>query len=208
MARPSSKHLILDIAEELFATQGIDAVSLRQINEELGLSPAAVHYHFKNKALLLNAVLERRLRLEGTREPTLNKMLKAELPVTARHIAEALILPAATIFIEDGKQGEYFVQIIAQVYADKRQVYIKSLPDSFKGSVDQFTSLLPQLNESLPRSLPIASLELRYRFAVISCFDCFANFEALCAGNNIQPSKQEFVESLIQFIANSFIDAV
>src|SRR5262245_40654380 len=49
-------------AERLFATNGIDAVSLRQIAVDAGYrNPAAVQYHFGSKAALLQAILEYRL---------------------------------------------------------------------------------------------------------------------------------------------------
>ena len=46
MARPSARERLLDCAEHLFADHGLEGVSLRAINAEAGLSPAALHYHF------------------------------------------------------------------------------------------------------------------------------------------------------------------
>ena len=47
--RPSTREQILDVALHLFSTQGYDATSVRQISEALGLTKAALYYHFKNK---------------------------------------------------------------------------------------------------------------------------------------------------------------
>jgi len=50
---------IVTTALHLFATDGIDAVTLRRISAASGsANTAAVHYHFNNKAGLIDAILE------------------------------------------------------------------------------------------------------------------------------------------------------
>jgi len=50
---------ILDAAETLFAARGVDAVSIREIAAEAGLSKATVFHHFDNKDALYQAVVRR-----------------------------------------------------------------------------------------------------------------------------------------------------
>ncbi len=50
----------MDVAEELFAASGVEAVSIRSINAAAGLAPASVHYHFGDKDGLVRAVIARR----------------------------------------------------------------------------------------------------------------------------------------------------
>ncbi len=52
----STRERILDIALELFTTQGYDKTSLRQIAEQLGFTKAAIYYHFASKADILMAL--------------------------------------------------------------------------------------------------------------------------------------------------------
>jgi AcrR family transcriptional regulator len=52
----STRERILDIALELFTTQGYDKTSLRQIAERLGFSKAAIYYHFETKGDILMAL--------------------------------------------------------------------------------------------------------------------------------------------------------
>jgi AcrR family transcriptional regulator len=47
---------ILDIALELFTTQGYEKTSLREIAEILGFSKAAIYYHFESKEAILMAL--------------------------------------------------------------------------------------------------------------------------------------------------------
>lgn len=49
---------ILSAAKELFSTQGYHGLSMRQIAESVGVSKAALYYHFKNKEQLFLAILD------------------------------------------------------------------------------------------------------------------------------------------------------
>ncbi len=51
-----TRQRILDIALELFTSQGYDKTSLRQIAERLGHSKAAIYYHFASKEEILLAL--------------------------------------------------------------------------------------------------------------------------------------------------------
>jgi AcrR family transcriptional regulator len=50
---------ILDCAETLFARQGYDGTSTRQISSEVGISIQTLHYHCETKLNLYNSVIER-----------------------------------------------------------------------------------------------------------------------------------------------------
>lgn len=61
-ASPSTRELILDVAERLFATRGVDGVAVRDLARELGLTAPSLYNHFASKQALYDAVLERGLR--------------------------------------------------------------------------------------------------------------------------------------------------
>ena len=48
---------ILETARRLFAELGYDATSLQMIADEIGLTKAAVYYHFRAKSELLRAIM-------------------------------------------------------------------------------------------------------------------------------------------------------
>ena len=57
--RINRRDVIIDIASRLFITQGYEATSVRQIAEEVGVTEAALYYHFKDgKRELLQCVAE------------------------------------------------------------------------------------------------------------------------------------------------------
>jgi AcrR family transcriptional regulator len=59
-ARPagekSTREQILDVALDLFVSQGFENTSLREIAEQMGFSKAALYYHFNSKEDLLMAL--------------------------------------------------------------------------------------------------------------------------------------------------------
>jgi AcrR family transcriptional regulator len=67
----STRERILDIALELFADQGYERTSLRQIAERLGFSKAAIYYHFASKEDILMAL---HMRLHEFGRQALNKI--------------------------------------------------------------------------------------------------------------------------------------
>jgi len=58
----STRDLILDVAERLFAEHGFAGVSVRQIAADAGLkNQASLYHHFRNKLALYEAVIQRGL---------------------------------------------------------------------------------------------------------------------------------------------------
>lgn len=61
LAPPSSRDKILDVAEALFARRGFAGVGMREVAEVAGLGKSSLFHHFRSKAQLYLAVLERLL---------------------------------------------------------------------------------------------------------------------------------------------------
>ncbi|WP_428909537.1 TetR/AcrR family transcriptional regulator [Niallia sp. Krafla_26] len=58
-----TREMIMDAARDLFAKNGYQHVSMRQIAKELDYSHGAIYYHFQNKAELFYALVEEHFRL-------------------------------------------------------------------------------------------------------------------------------------------------
>jgi TetR/AcrR family acrAB operon transcriptional repressor len=54
-----TRHRLLDAAEVLFQAQGVSQTSLQQIAQQAGATRGAIYWHFKDKADLFNAMMER-----------------------------------------------------------------------------------------------------------------------------------------------------
>src|SRR5262245_55171073 len=51
-----TRERILEVAADLFIEKGYDATSLREIAEQVGVTKAALYYHFTNKPDILRAL--------------------------------------------------------------------------------------------------------------------------------------------------------
>jgi AcrR family transcriptional regulator len=87
-AGASTRERILDIALELFTTQGYDKTSLRQIAERLGFTKAAIYYHFASKADILMAL---HMRLHEFGRDALSAMGDEASPESWARLLEGLI---------------------------------------------------------------------------------------------------------------------
>jgi AcrR family transcriptional regulator len=58
---PDTRTRIQDVAVELFTEHGYEATSLREIAERLGVTKAALYYHFKTKEDIVSSLMETRL---------------------------------------------------------------------------------------------------------------------------------------------------
>ncbi|HYA68130.1 MAG TPA: TetR/AcrR family transcriptional regulator, partial [Acidimicrobiales bacterium] len=82
---PDTRQRILDVALDLFTEQGFDGTSLRQIAERLGVTKAALYYHFESKDDILMAL---HMRLHEFGKDALSQM--GEEPVTLELWGELL----------------------------------------------------------------------------------------------------------------------
>lgn len=55
----ATRHRLLDAAEQLFQTKGVSRTTLNDIAQAAGATRGAVYWHFKDKADLFNAMMER-----------------------------------------------------------------------------------------------------------------------------------------------------
>jgi TetR/AcrR family acrAB operon transcriptional repressor len=55
----ATRHLLLDAAELVFSQKGVSRTSLNDIAQAAGVSRGAIYWHFKNKADLFNAMMDR-----------------------------------------------------------------------------------------------------------------------------------------------------
>lgn len=56
---PGTREQLLNAAEDLFATQGYAATTIKQVAEQVGIQGPAIYKHFANKRALFEEVLER-----------------------------------------------------------------------------------------------------------------------------------------------------
>jgi AcrR family transcriptional regulator len=143
---------LINAAEELFATRGIDAVSLREINRASGARNAiAVQYHFEDRAGVVRAVLQKHRPDVEARRHALLDQCEADGTPSLRSLAAALVRPwAAKLADADG--GPQYLQIHAELLNRPRPVVETTVAADSSDSIHRWRSLVePLLGEDAIR---------------------------------------------------------
>lgn len=106
---------ILEIAERLFAEQGVEQVPLRQIVVESGQrNRSALHYHFGSREALVSHLLNRRLhQVNEIRHRYLDEMEGRGRPVDVHAVVEATVRPLVDVVLHTD-WGTNYLQVLAQ----------------------------------------------------------------------------------------------
>lgn len=148
----------------MFARDGLDGVSLAQVNRAAGQRNAtALHYHFGGRDGLLQAIFDKhRPRVAALREP-----LQAALqqPDSVDELARILILPLLEQ-VRDPDGGCDYLQFLAQLM-NHSQLQARGLDRQ----VTQSLVLQEQSFAAVLQQLPAALGELRLSYAVLMTFN-------------------------------------
>jgi AcrR family transcriptional regulator len=147
----SSLDAILDAAEHVFALQGYGGASMRQIAEEAGVAQALLHYHFKTKDKLYEAIFARRATvINGFRESALDDLFREKKAPTLDDVLEVLFSLPAQNLIQNKRHGNAFQQIVTAVSVsdDPRSVELmmKYYDPIAKRFVDALQRVVPGLS--------------------------------------------------------------
>lgn len=199
MPRPSTRERLLDCAERLFAERGLRGVSLRAINAEAGLSPAALHYHFGTQQALVEALLDRRMpALMARRSEMLDAIENSAAPPSVRQVLASLILPMAELLHAEGESGLRYVQLISRLHAEG-DIDHAWVIGRHAGGVDR---LAPLLRAALPE-LPDATLMWRAKWSIDTMLFSLAQGPA-AFGEALDPQ----VNALLDFLTGAMEAAI
>ncbi|MFF7944657.1 TetR/AcrR family transcriptional regulator [Nocardia gamkensis] len=114
----STRVMLMEVAERLFATRGIDAVTLREIQEATGQSNTSViRYHFGSRDGLIRALITyRQTRLSALRQEMLEQMRAEGKEADPRAVVWLIARPLA----DSIKAGEMFTPFLARLAEDPR----------------------------------------------------------------------------------------
>lgn len=114
----TTRILLLETAERLFAVRGVEGVTVREIQEGAGQSNASVvAYHFGSKTGLVQALLEwRNAGLEESRADLLGQLRAAGADADPRSVVWLLVEP----LVESIRSGEMYVPFLARLSENPR----------------------------------------------------------------------------------------
>jgi AcrR family transcriptional regulator len=154
-----TRERLLACAEELFATRGIDAVSVRDITEAAGANTAAINYHFGSKRGLIEAIVASRADALGRRRAELLDELEFEYgdeQPPLRAVVRAMVLSTAELAVGD-PSGRYYVAFLAAL-GDHPE--LMPVLDAFEPSTELYLRALALATPELPHAVRVL------RFAV------------------------------------------
>lgn len=115
LSRPQeTRHAtILDASEVVFANSGFRGATMREIAELANVAQGLIHYHFKTKEVLFEAMFARRSSdINNCRAALLSEVLGAEAPPQLEVIVEALFRPTIEAGLSQASDGGAFARIL------------------------------------------------------------------------------------------------
>lgn len=160
--KPNLREAILAAAEELFATNGFNAVSVRDIAQAAGANPGSVTYHFKTKDGLLLEIYRRHC---GPMNLRRSELLAAALRVRdlqdrLEAIVRAYVLPAFSSGSDLAGGGARFTRLRAVMSAEGNDVARRIIAQTFDDTSHAF---IDAIHASLPH-IPRAEIVWRCHF--------------------------------------------
>jgi len=134
---------ILDAAERLCATHGIEAVSIRDIAAEAGVSIAVIYHHYKSKANLLRTILRTRFEEIRKEHEQLLTELEAQKSPAVKDVVRTVLQP-----INQWRRPER--QAALQFYALALVCPLPELKDAIDAGVQGLQRVVALLECALP----------------------------------------------------------
>jgi AcrR family transcriptional regulator len=152
--KPNLREAILAAAEELFATNGFNAVSVRDIAQAAGANPGSVTYHFKTKDGLLLEIYRRHCGPMNRRRSELlaAAMRVRDLQDRLEAIVRAYVLPAFSSGSDLAGGGARFTRLRAVMSAEGNEVARKIIAQTFDDTSHAFIDAILDSLPHIPRN--------------------------------------------------------
>ncbi len=197
---------ILDAAEELFATKGFNATSMRAITEKADVNLAAVNYHFGSKDNLIFEVIKRGI--QPINQSRLERLEGLKATCTSSHpdlrdVLDAFYRPAFEYFQDSSRI--HFLRLLGRTLYEtgpfSKDLMEKEWMPLFLRFVEALKLALPDLEE--------AEILWRFHFAVGSMIFTVSQFEALeamaCENCKISDDFEPCIQRLLSFTEAGFL---
>lgn len=152
MIATDTKQRILDVAEEMFADPGFGGTSLRSIIAAADVNLAAVHYHFRSKEALLEAVIVRRLEpLNRERLELLDEYERqaGKWGPSVEQILEAFLAPPIR-FIRTTPEGCLYGKLLGRMHSEPGALFAAIAKKHFVHVLHRFQTALRRALPELP----------------------------------------------------------
>jgi len=152
--KPNMREAILCAAEDLFSTNGFNAVSVRDIAQAAGANPGSVTYHFKTKDGLLLEIYRRHCAPMNVRRSELLAAARRvrDLQDKLEAIVRAYVLPAFSSGSDLAGGGARFTRLRAVMSAEGNAVAGKIIAQTFDDTSHAFIDAICESLPQIPRT--------------------------------------------------------
>lgn len=153
VAAKTTPSKLLDAAEHLFARQGYEGTSIREITTAAGVRLALAHYHFASKEDLFRAVLARRAGVVNASRLNLLERFRSacgERPLSVEQIVRAYISPYVYLSLTGGPgwrdystlaarmlSSDAWVDLLCELFDDLAQAFLAELRRTFPDCAEE-----------------------------------------------------------------------
>lgn len=195
---------ILDVAERLFAQQGIERVSFRDLGAASGQrNVSAVAYHFGTREGLLGALLSRRLwltnQLHLQRMQLLTRLGKANDPHAV--ISESIRVTSDAVMTEPW--AAHFVTVMAQVLFHPELDVHKLVPPELMGGVEMAKRMIRGALPNLSEELFNYRTDLAHQGCYFTLSLWLRNHGGVASGN--EQAYETFVSHTVDFLVGGLM---
>lgn len=192
-----TREKILDSAARLLAAPDNGAASLRSIARAAGVNSALIHYHFRSREGLFEAVLLRALRPVQERRRALIETLRPYGPPSAEDLARLFVEPLLPGVNADLERHAIDLRLLARGFSEHRAL-VQDL------TLKHFGPLMHALGNLLGEALPELETNLKHRrmrFCVQAALETVAGPEMETAMTEGTEARDALVADLIAFLA-------
>ena len=170
-----TRRRLKQVAQRLFATRGVDSVTIKDIVAAAGQrNNASLHYHFGSKeALIAELLLDGAKRVDAARQKMLDAMVADHRAIDVRMILEALVRPVSLI-TEDEGPGHTYIRFMSNLQTNQRSFFRSTLGERWNAGYRRCLELLRERLSDVPAPL----LEQRLSMMGIYANAIFAAKEA------------------------------
>ncbi|MCW8092205.1 TetR/AcrR family transcriptional regulator [Alteromonas sp. ASW11-130] len=193
-----TKVRILNAAEMLFAEQGFQQTSMRQITSQAEVNLASVNYHFGNKKNLIQSVLKRYF---DDLMPLVECALNSAQNTSIRAVLEKLIEPVMSLNELRPGGTEIFVKLLGHGYNETQGHLRRFIMTHYGSTISKLTVLI----QSCLPSVEDEELFWRLHFALGSFVFSMSSSQALkeiaASDFHQQVNIEDVIRHLIPFVS-------
>ncbi len=149
-----TRNKIKKVAQQLFATRGINGVSVKDITEASEQkNKASLHYHFGSKEQLISELLiDGAQKIDEKRQELLHQMLKEKNTLSVRMVLEALIYPVNDMIDHEASESTY-IRFVADLQLNHRKLLRDILGNKWNSGYRRCLTHLKQLSPDIPNPI-------------------------------------------------------